>query len=121
MEEEVAKVEPRKLYTLAVRDADVREVLLTLGKKTDLNIVFGPDVKGTMTVDLKRVTLEEALNSLLGPIGLEYAREGNFIRVFIPALETPIFTLSYISTTRSGGATLTLPLCARLSGPYTCG
>lgn len=106
MEEEVAKVEPRKLYTLAVRDADVREVLLTLGKKTDLNIVFGPDVKGTMTVDLKRVTLEEALNSLLGPIGLEYAREGNFIRVFIPALETRIFTLSYISTTRSGGATL---------------
>lgn len=106
MEEEVAKVEPRKLYTLAVRDADVREVLLTLGKKTDLNIVFGPDVKGTVTVDLKRVTLEEALNSLLGPIGLEYAREGNFIRVLLPALETRIFTLSYISTTRSGGATL---------------
>lgn len=106
MEEEVAKVEPRKLYTLAVRDADVREVLLTFGKKTDLNIVFGPDVKGTVTVDLKRVTLEEALNSLLGPIGLEYAREGNFIRVLSPALETRIFTLSYISTTRSGGATL---------------
>lgn len=107
MEEEITKVEPRKLYTLAVRDADVREVLLTLGKKTDLNIVFGPDVKGAVTVDLKRVTLEEALNSLLGPIGLEYAREGNFIRVFIPALETRIFTLSYISTTRTGGATLT--------------
>jgi len=106
MEEEIAKVEPRKLYTLAVRDADVRDVLLTLGKKTDLNIVFGPEVKGSITVDLKRVTLEEALNSLLGPIGLEYAREGNFIRVFLPALETRIFTLSYISTTRSGGATL---------------
>ena len=106
MEEEVAKVEPRKLYTLAVRDADVREVLLTFGKKTDLNIVFGPDVKGTVTVDLKRVTLEEALNSLLSPIGLEYAREGNFIRVLLPGLETRIFTLSYISTTRSGGATL---------------
>ena len=106
MEEEVAKVEPRKLYTLAVRDADVREVLLTFGKKTDLNIIFGPDVKGTVTVDLKRVTLEEALNSLLSPIGLEYAREGNFIRVLLPALETRIFTLSYISTTRSGGATL---------------
>ncbi|MBI4610640.1 MAG: secretin and TonB N-terminal domain-containing protein [Candidatus Rokubacteria bacterium] len=106
VEQEVAKVEPRKLYTLAVRDADIREVLLTFGKKTDLNLVFGPDVKGTVTVDLKRVTLEEALDSLLSPIGLGYAREGNFIRVFVPAPETRIFTLSYISTTRSGGATL---------------
>ena len=106
VESEVSKAEPRKLYTLAVRDVDVRDVLLTLGKKTDLNIIFGPDVKGTVTADLKRVTLEEALSALLSPIGLEYARDGNFIRVFTPAVETRIFTLSYISTTRTGGATL---------------
>lgn len=106
IEQEIARVEPRKLYTLAVRDADIREVLLTFGKKTDLNIVFGPDVKGAVTVDLKRVTLEEALDALLSPIGLEFTRDGSFIRVFLPALETRIFTLSYISTTRSGGATL---------------
>lgn len=106
MEGDVAKVEPRKLYTLGVRDVDIREILLTLAKKTDLNIIFGPDVKGTVTVDLKRVTLEEALNALLGPIGLEYTREGNFIRVVTPSVETRIFTLSYISTSRTGGATL---------------
>jgi MSHA biogenesis protein MshL len=106
LEQEVAKVEPRKLYTLSVRDADIREVLLTFGKKTDLNVVFGPDVKGTVTVDLKRVTLEEALDSLLSPIGLEYVRDGSFVRVFLPAVETRIFTLSYMSTTRTGGATL---------------
>lgn len=106
MDEGITKVEPRKLYTLAVRDADIREVLLTLGKRTDLNVIFGNDVKGTVTADLKRVTLEEALSALLGPLGLEYARDGNFIRVFVPGVETRIFTLSYMSTTRTGGATL---------------
>jgi MSHA type pilus biogenesis protein MshL len=106
IEEEVIKVAPRKLFSLSVRNADIREVLLAFGKKTDLNIVFGPETQGVVTVDLKRVTLEEALDSLLSPIGLVYKREGNFIRVTKPTLETRIFTLSYISTTRSGGATL---------------
>ena len=121
IEEETPKVEPRKLFTLAVRDADIREILLTFAKKTDLNVTFGPDVKGTMTVDLKRVTLEEALNALLSPIGLEYRRDGNFIRVFLPALETRIFTLSYMSTTRSGGATLSATAGGGAGGGATAG
>jgi MSHA biogenesis protein MshL len=106
MEGETAKGEPRKLFTLAVRDVDIRDVLLTLGKRTDLNIIFGPEVKGTVTADLKRVTLEEALSAVLSPLGLEYTRTGTFVRVFPPTLETRIFTLSYLSTTRTGGTTL---------------
>jgi MSHA biogenesis protein MshL len=106
MEGEAAKGEPRKLFTLAVRDVDIRDVLLTLGKRTDLNIIFGPEVKGTVTADLKRVTLEEALSAVLSPLGLEYTRTGTFVRVFPPTLETRIFTLSYLSTTRTGGTTL---------------
>jgi type II secretory pathway component GspD/PulD (secretin) len=68
MEDETAKGEPRKLFTLAVRDVDIRDVLLTFGKRTDLNIIFGPDVKGTVTADLKRVTLEEALSAVVSPL-----------------------------------------------------
>lgn len=106
MEDETAKGEPRKLFTLAVRDVDIRDVLLTLGKRTDLNIIFGAEVKGAVTADLKRVTLEEALSAVLSPLGLEYARTGNFLRVFLPTIETRIFTVSYLSTTRTGGTTL---------------
>jgi MSHA biogenesis protein MshL len=106
MEDETAKGEPRKLFTLAVRDVDIRDVLRTFGKRTDLNIIVGPDVKGTVTADLKRVTLEEALSAVVSPLGLEYTRTGNFIRVFLPTLETRIFTVSYLSTTRTGGTSL---------------
>ncbi|MFQ5827590.1 MAG: secretin N-terminal domain-containing protein, partial [Candidatus Methylomirabilia bacterium] len=106
IEEKVTKVVPRKLYTLSVRNADIQEVLLAFGKKTELNIVFGPDVQGVVTVDLKRVTLEEALDALLSPLALVYKREGNFIRVSEPAVETRIFTVNYISTTRTGAASL---------------
>ncbi len=106
VEEEVTKVAPRKLFTLSVRNADIREVLLAFGKKADLNILVHPDVKGEVTVDLKRVTLEEALDALLSPIGFMWRREGNFVRVSKPTLETRIFTVNYISTRRAGSAAL---------------
>jgi len=104
--EEEVKVPPRRLFTLSVRDANIREVLLAFGKKTDLNILVDPDVKGEVTVDLKRVTLEEALDALLSPIGFVWRREGSFVRVSKPTLETRIFTVNYISTRRSGSASL---------------
>ena len=106
IEEEATKVTPRQLFTLSVRNTDIREVLQAFSKKTDINFVFGPEVQGFVTADLKRVTFEEALDALLSPLGFVFKREGNFVRVAKPTLETRIFTLSYISTTRSGGASL---------------
>ncbi len=97
---------PRKLFSLSVRNASIRDVLLAFGKRSDLNIVFGPDVEGLVTIDLKRVTLEEALDALLTPIGFTYRREGAFVRVAKPVPETRIFTVNYIASTRTGSASL---------------
>jgi MSHA type pilus biogenesis protein MshL len=104
--EEEIKVPPRKLFTLSVRDVNIRDVLLAFGKKTDLSIVFDPEVTGIVTVDLKRVTLEEALDALLSPLGFVWRHEGNLIRASKPVMETRILTLNYIPTARSGSASL---------------
>ena len=106
IEKERVPAAPRRLYSLSARDASVRDVLLTFGKSTDMSFVLGPDVEGKITVDLKQVTLEEVLSALLTPIGLAYQREGNLIRVSKPQLETRIFTLNYIASTRSGASSL---------------
>jgi MSHA type pilus biogenesis protein MshL len=106
IEAEPARLEPRRLYSLSVRNAGVRDVLLAIAQRSDLNVVFGPDVDGAVTVDLKRVTLEEALEAILGPLNLVYRREGSFLRVARPEVETRIFTVSYPSTTRTGSASL---------------
>lgn len=106
IEEEPARVVPRKLFSLSVRNVSIREVLLAFGKRSDLNIVFGPEVEGQVTIDLKRVTLDEALDALLTPIGFVYRREGNFVRVAKPAPETRVFTVNYIPTLRTGSGSL---------------
>ncbi|MGB9715564.1 MAG: secretin and TonB N-terminal domain-containing protein [Thermodesulfovibrionales bacterium] len=99
--EEEKKI-PEKLYSLFVRDADVQEVLLAFSKESDLNIVIDPELKGKVTIDLKKVTLKEVLDSILTPLGWTYRTEGKFIKIIKPQLETRFFTLNYIATKRGG-------------------
>lgn len=101
--EEEKKIESK--YTFTLRDADIREVLLAISQRTKLNIIVDLDVEGKVTVDIKEVTLTQALTALLIPLGLVFESDNGFIRVSKPRLETRLFFLNYVSTTRSGTRT----------------
>jgi MSHA biogenesis protein MshL len=108
-EEEPARLavgSPGKLYSLRVRDAQVQDVLLALAQESGENLVVDPEVTGTVTVNLNRVTLEQALNAILGQLGFSFRREGRIIRISKPVLETRIFSVNYISTSRKGDKTI---------------
>ena len=113
--EEKRKLEER-LLSFSVKGVDVKEVLQGLAQASELNIVFDPDISGPVTIDLKDVTLGDALEIILSPLGLEYRREKNVIRVKKPALETRIFTLDYVSLTRSGTSTMSVSASAAATG-----
>jgi MSHA biogenesis protein MshL len=99
---EEAKKAPDKLFSIYARDSSVQDVLLAFSKESELNIVIDPDLNGKVTIDLKRVTLKEALDAILSPLGWTYRIDGNFIRVSRPQMETRLFKLNYIATKRSG-------------------
>ncbi len=99
---EEAKKVPEKLYSFFARDASLHDVLLAFSRESELNIVIDPELSGKVTIDLKSVTLKEALNSILSPLGWVYQIDGKFIRISRPQMETRIFTLNYISTKRTG-------------------
>jgi MSHA biogenesis protein MshL len=102
LQREEAKKVPEKLYTLFARDANIEEVLLAFSRESELNIVIDPELSGKVTIDLKRVTLKEALDVILFPLGWTYQIDGKFIKISRPQVETRIFTLNYIATKRSG-------------------
>jgi MSHA type pilus biogenesis protein MshL len=99
---EEAKKVPDKLFSIYARDSSIQDVLLAFSKESDLNMVIDPDLNGKVTIDLKRVTLKEALDTILFPMGWTYRIDGKFIKVSRPQMETRIFTLNYIATKRSG-------------------
>jgi type IV pilus assembly protein PilQ len=67
--------------SLDVHNADVRETLRTLAAAGSLNLVIGPDVKGTVTLRLQDVPIEEALEILLRVTGLVQVHVGRAIGI----------------------------------------
>lgn len=70
--------------SLDLKDADIRDVLLTFSKLARLNMVIDPEVKGSVTVRLENVPWDQALELILKVNGLGYVLEGNIVRIGSP-------------------------------------
>ncbi len=56
---------PRNSLTMDFQDADVKDVLHLLALKSGLNIIYGTDVSGPITVHLDRVPFDQAFQTIL--------------------------------------------------------
>ncbi len=71
-----------KLISLDAEDANLPSVLKILAEKGDLNIVTGPGVaNGRISIHMKDVPLDQAVNLVVRAAGLAYERIGNSILV----------------------------------------
>ena len=73
-----------KRISVDFRDTPIDDVIITIGKQVDLDIVKGPDVTGNVTATLTDVPLEEALNHILTAYGAGFVASENMIRI-VPA------------------------------------
>ena len=67
--------------TLDLKDADLKDVLRTFAELTKLNIAIDPDVTGSVTVRLRDVPWDQALDLILRMNGLGYVLEGKILRI----------------------------------------
>jgi MSHA biogenesis protein MshL len=79
-------------------------LLLLLVRGTALSMVPDPSISGSFIGELRDVTVRQALNLILPPLGLEYAVDGRFIRVFKREPETRFFDVNYAATDRSASS-----------------
>ncbi|MEW6376685.1 MAG: secretin and TonB N-terminal domain-containing protein [Thermodesulfobacteriota bacterium] len=101
-QKEEAKKVPEKLFSFFARDSNIQDILLAFSKESAYNIIIDPELSGKVTIDLKRVTIKEALDAILTPLGWTFHIDGQFIKILRPQIETRLFTLNYIATKRSG-------------------
>ncbi|HAN05624.1 MAG TPA: hypothetical protein DCW72_03185 [Elusimicrobia bacterium] len=97
---------PRDPISFDYSEADVREVIDMLAAKANINIIYGDDVSGTVTISLNKVPFDEAFKTLLSVKGLAAQQAGdNILRIAAPATlqaeqkkampQTRVFYLSY--------------------------
>lgn len=93
-------LEPR--FDLAVNNAPIRQVLMGLVDGTPYSMVIHPDVGGTVSLQLKEVTVPEAMQALRQVYGYEFRREGNHFYVLGRGMQTRIFQVNYLNLSRRG-------------------
>jgi type IV pilus assembly protein PilQ len=67
--------------TMDFVNAEVTNILRLIGEVSSLNIIWGPDVKGTVSMRLKNVPWDQALDLVLANNDLAMRRQGNVIWV----------------------------------------
>jgi len=68
-------------YSLQIHGEDIKQVLEMLGQLAGMNILVGKGVTGTVTANLKDVTVEQALTAILRSMGFTFQRENDFLFV----------------------------------------
>src|SRR4051812_45978918 len=84
----------------------IRDILLLLVRDTRLSVIPDPALEQQFVGDLKNVTVREALDLILEPLGLDYSIRGNVIRVFPRELVSRLFSIDYVITQRTGSRSL---------------
>ncbi|MFH1397733.1 MAG: tetratricopeptide repeat protein [Candidatus Omnitrophota bacterium] len=92
--DELLKSEEQKV-SIDYKDVPLSSILQSFAFTYNLNLVYAPDIKGKVTVSLKNVTLEEALEAVLGCCGYSSYRKGNLIYIYpsIGLEESSLITL----------------------------
>ena len=93
-------VEPR--FDLAVSNAPATQVFMALVSGTRYSMLVAPEVAGNVTVNLKSVTVREALETLRELYGYEFKFQGTRIYIQPNTLQTRIFQLNYLAGKRKG-------------------
>jgi type IV pilus assembly protein PilQ len=82
-------------------EADIQNVLRTLAAKAGVNLILGDEVTGKVTVNLKGISYEQAMQLIAESKGYAYINDNNVVKVKsresleVEPIELRIYTLAY--------------------------
>lgn len=93
-------------FDLSVVNAPAAQVFMAIVTGTKYNMLVGPEVTGNITVNLKDVTVKEALEAIRELYGYEFSIQGNRITIQPNTLQTRVFQVNYLASRRQGATEL---------------
>lgn len=95
-------METERRIDVSAHDVDARVFFPSLVQGTPFSVAVHPEVRGTISLSLKGVTLSEAIQVVEDIYGYEVSREGRILRVFPAGMRTETFPLNYLYMERDG-------------------
>jgi MSHA biogenesis protein MshL len=101
---EDGKLEPR--FDLSVNNTPAKEVFAAIGSGTRYNILPLPGVEGNITLNLKDVSIFEAMDTIRALYGYEYKVEGKNIYIQPVTLQIRLFKIDYLAALRDSSSSI---------------
>jgi len=93
-------IDPR--FDLTVNNAPAGQVFMSIVSGTRYSMMVHPSLGGTISVNLKDVTLREALDSIRELYGYDYKIDGMRILIQPAGMQTRLFQVNYLTGDRRG-------------------
>jgi len=97
-----------KRLEIAANNIDAKEFFAALVADSSYSVAVHPDVAGQITLNLKDVTIDEALKVLQDLYGYDIRREGKVIQVYPAGMHTETIPLNYLFVKRFGLSTTSI-------------
>lgn len=93
-------------FHVVAQDVAVRPFFASLFKGTPFSVIVHPEVSGTISLDLKDVTLVETLDVVREIYGFDISKKGSIWLVKAPGLRTETISVDYLMMTRNGSSSV---------------
>ena len=97
---------PEQRFDLVVSATPVQQVFMAIVSGTRYSMLVHPEVEGSISLNLKDVTVFEALEAIRDMYGYDYKVSGTRIYVQPLTMQTRIFQVNYLTGLRQGNSSL---------------
>ena len=101
-------LDPEPRFDVSVANADAGVFFMSLVADTETNMVVHPSVSGTVSLDLKRVSIDEVMQLARDVYGYEYRKTNNGYIVLPARIQSKIFHVNYLNISRDGESSMTV-------------
>jgi MSHA biogenesis protein MshL len=102
------EVKPEPRFDISVANAPAEVFFMSLVADTDINMVVHPSVSGNISLDLKKVSIDDVMKLVREVYGYEYRKTGNGYIVLPARIQSKIFQVNYLNISRDGESSMTV-------------
>ncbi len=103
-----ADIVPDPRFDISVANASAEVFFMSLVSGTDMNMIVHPSVSGNISLDLKKVTIQDVMDLTREVYGYEYKKTGNGFIVLPARIQSRIFHVNYLNINRDGESRMTV-------------